>query len=153
MNEYEASIFNLCQKKRCDFNILFFLSFQNIPNDWARGVFSDIESLTNEKLGEVLRKFLKDYKEGSLETKNWPPVISGYTMSKAALNTYTRLLAKKFPHFRINCLCPDFVKTDINQNTGFLSIDEGAEAPVELALLPDDGPSGLFFTKGEVISF
>lgn len=59
----------------------------------------------------------------------------------------------KFPHFRINCLCPDFVKTDINDNTGFLSIDEGAEYPVKLALLQDDGPSGLFFLRGEVISF
>ncbi|KAJ1392617.1 Short-chain dehydrogenase/reductase SDR [Sesbania bispinosa] len=126
---------------------------KNIPNDWARGVFSDIENLTNEKLGEVLSEFLKDYKEGSLETKNWPPVVSGYTMSKTALNAYTRMLANKYPHFRINSICPDFVKTDINQNTGFLSIDEGAESPVKLALLPDNGPSGLFFSRDELFSF
>lgn len=116
-------------------------------------MFSDIKSLTNEKLGEVLREFMKDYKEGALETKNWPHSLSGYTMAKVALNAYTRLLAKKFPHFRINCLCPDFVKTDINQNTGFLTIDEGAECPVRLALLPDDGPSGLFFLRDEVLPF
>ncbi|CAL0315100.1 unnamed protein product [Lupinus luteus] len=129
---------------------------QNIPNEWAREVFGDdIEKnlLTNKKLGEVLREFLRDYKEGSLKTKNWPVVVSGYTMSKAALNAYTRLLAKKFPHFCVNCLCPGFVKTDINQNTGFLSIDEGAECPVKLALLPDNGPSGLFYFMDEVISF
>lgn len=126
---------------------------KNIPNEWARGVFADIEEVTNEKLGEVLREFLKDYKEGCLETKNWPAVVSGYTMSKTALNAYTRMLAKKFPNFRINCICPDFVKTDLNQNTGFLSIDEGAESPVKLALLPDSGPSGLFFSRDEVVSF
>ncbi|XP_061340154.1 (+)-neomenthol dehydrogenase-like [Gastrolobium bilobum] len=124
-----------------------------IPNEWARGVFGDIENLTNEKLEEVLKEFLKDYKEGSLETKNWPGFLSGYTMSKTALNAYTMMLAKKFPRFRINCICPDFVKTDINQNTGFLSIDEGAESPVKLALLPDDGPSGLLFSRDEVFSF
>ncbi|KAK7292631.1 hypothetical protein RJT34_15482 [Clitoria ternatea] len=124
---------------------------QNIPNEWARGVFGDIENLTNEKLGEVLREFLKDYKEGSLETKNWPPAVSGCTMAKAAVNGYTRMLAKKFPHFRINCLCPGFVKTDINQNFGLLSIDEGAENPVRLALLPDNAPSGLFYSKDENI--
>jgi len=124
-----------------------------MPNEWARGVFDDIKNVTNEKLAEVLREFLKDYKEGALETKNWPTFVSGYTMAKAALNSYTRLLALKLPHFRINCLCPDFVKTDINEMKGFLSIDEGAECPVKLALLPDDGPSGLFFLHGEVISF
>ncbi|CAK8560865.1 unnamed protein product [Lathyrus sativus] len=124
-----------------------------MPNDWARGVFNDIQTLTNAKLGEVLGMFLKDYKEGALEDKNWPTFLSGYTMAKAALNSYTRLLAMKFPHFRINCLCPDFVKTDINENTGFLSIDEAAEYPVKLALLQDDAPSGLFFLRGEVISF
>ncbi|XP_061340156.1 (+)-neomenthol dehydrogenase-like [Gastrolobium bilobum] len=126
---------------------------ENIQNEWARGVFGDIENLTNEKLDEVLREFLKDYKEGSLETKNWPTVISGGIMSKTALNAYTRMLAKKFPRFCINSICPGFVKTDINQNAGLLSIDEGAESPVKLALLPDKGPSGLFFARDEVISF
>ncbi|GAU29243.1 hypothetical protein TSUD_362330 [Trifolium subterraneum] len=124
-----------------------------MPNDKAREVFEDIKSLTNQKLDEVLREFLKDYKEEALETKNWPTFLSGYTMAKTALNSYTRLLAMKLPHFRINCICPDFVKTDINANTGILSVDEGAESPVKLALLPDDGPSGLFFLRDEVISF
>ncbi|XP_020213685.1 (+)-neomenthol dehydrogenase [Cajanus cajan] len=126
---------------------------KNIPNEWARGVFSDIENLTSEKLDEVFREFLKDYKEGSLESKNWPSVVSGCTMAKTGVNAYTRMLAKDFPHFRINCVCPGSVKTDINHNQGLLSIDEGAENPVRLALLPDDGPSGLFFSKDEVISF
>ncbi|XP_058744029.1 (+)-neomenthol dehydrogenase-like [Vicia villosa] len=124
-----------------------------IPNDRARGVLDDIKSLTNEKLDEILKEFIKDYKEGALESKNWPKFVSGTTMAKAALNSYTRLLAKKFPHFRINCVCPGFVKTDINENKGFLSIDEGVQCPVNLALLPDEGPSGLFFLRDEVISF
>ncbi|KAK7389999.1 hypothetical protein VNO78_25296 [Psophocarpus tetragonolobus] len=128
-------------------------ALKSVPNDWARGVLSDIENLTKEKLHEVLEEFLKDYKEGSLETKKWPLAISGYTMSKAALNAYTRMLAEKFPRFRINCLCPDFCKTDLNENVGFFSIDEGAECPVRLALLPDNGPSGLFFLREEVLPF
>lgn len=100
----------------------------------------------------MLKEFLKDYKQGYLEIKDWPTSISGYTMSKAALNAYTRKLAKEYPNFRINCICPGFVKTDMNHNIGLLSIDEGAESPVKLALLPDDGPSGLFFYRDEVIS-
>ncbi|KAL1328903.1 (+)-neomenthol dehydrogenase isoform X2 [Arachis ipaensis] len=126
---------------------------KHIPNEWARGLFEDIDNLTNQKLGDVLREFLKDYKQGSLESKNWPIVVSGYTMSKAALNAYTRMLAKKFPNFRVNCVCPGFVKTDLNENTGFMSIDEGAESPVRLALLPDDSPSGQFYSVDEIIPF
>lgn len=61
---------------------MFHLSFKCMPNDWARGVFDDIQSLTNEKLDEVLRMFLKDYKEGALEDKKWPTFLSGYTMAK-----------------------------------------------------------------------
>ncbi|KAL1343746.1 (+)-neomenthol dehydrogenase isoform X2 [Arachis hypogaea] len=126
---------------------------KHIPNEWARGLFEDIDNLTNQKLGDVLREFLKDYKQGSLESKKWPIVVSGYTMSKAALNAYTRMLAKKFPNFRVNCVCPGFVKTDLNENTGFMSIDEGAESPVRLALLPDDSPSGQFYSVDEIIPF
>lgn len=116
-------------------------------------MFNDIQSLTIEKIDEVLKEFQKDFKEGSLETKGWPTFASAYTMSKAALNAYTRMMAKKYPHFHINSVCPGFVKTDMNNNTGQLSVDEGAETPVMLALLPYRGPSGCFFHKGDVIPF
>lgn len=116
-------------------------------------MLSDIDNSTKEKIDEVLKEFEKDYKEGLLEIKGWPTFATAYTMSKAALNAYTRIMAKKYPHFQINSVCPGFVKTDINQNTGNLSIDEGVETPVMLALLPSSGVSGCFFTKGEVIDF
>ncbi|GLT53853.1 hypothetical protein SLA2020_270930 [Shorea laevis] len=126
---------------------------KNMPNEWAKGVLSDAESLTEERVDEVLSEFLKDFKEGSLESKGWPVLMPAYRVSKAAQNAYTRIVAKKYPSFRVNCLCPGFVKTDINYNTGFLTIDEGAEGAVKLALLPNDGPSGLFFHRNEVSTF
>ncbi|PON92025.1 Short-chain dehydrogenase/reductase [Trema orientale] len=124
---------------------------ENISNDWAKKVLShDAESLTENRIDEVLREFLKDFKEGLLESKGWPTFLSAYTVSKAALNAYTRVLAKKHPSFLINCVCPGFVKTDINFNTGILPVEEGAASLVRLALLPNDGPSGLFFVRSEV---
>ncbi|KAI4355022.1 hypothetical protein L6164_003840 [Bauhinia variegata] len=128
-------------------------SLKNVPSERVKTVLSDIESLTKERIDEVIREFLKDYKEGSLESKGWPTRVSGYTVAKAALNAYTRMLANKFPHAKVNCVCPGYVKTDINLNTGILSIDDGAENPAKLALLPDNGPSGLFFSLGEVVPF
>ncbi|PON52897.1 Glucose/ribitol dehydrogenase [Parasponia andersonii] len=126
---------------------------QRISDDWTKKVLSYTESLTEDRIDEVLIGFLKDFKEGSLEVKGWPRFMSPYTVSKAALNAYTRLLAKKHPSFLINYVCPGFVKTDINSNTGILSIEEGAASPIRLPLLSNDGPSCLFFDRSEVSPF
>ncbi|KAK2971838.1 hypothetical protein RJ640_001002 [Escallonia rubra] len=125
----------------------------NIPNEWAKGVLSDAESLTEERVDEVLNEFLKDFQEGALQAKCWPAFLAAYTLSKASMNAYTRILARKYPSFCINCVCPGYVKTDINHNTGILTVEEGAACPVKLALLPDGGPSGLFFVRDEASSF
>nr|XP_011469050.1 PREDICTED: (+)-neomenthol dehydrogenase-like [Fragaria vesca subsp. vesca] len=128
---------------------------ENIPSDRVKEVLStDAEDLSEESVDEILTEFLKDFKEGSLEIKGWPAsFLSGYTVSKAALNAYTRILAKKFPGFRVNSVCPGYVKTDINFNTGVLPVEEGAASVVKLALLPDDGPTGQFFVRSEVSRF
>ena len=132
--------------------VLLVLLIQDIPNELARGVFTDPKNLTEENVEEVLSEFLKDFKEGSLETKGWGH-SSAYVLSKAALNAYTKILAKRYPSFCINCVCPGFVKTDINWNTGKIPVEEGAANPVRLALLPKGGPSGLFFIQQEVSPF
>ncbi|PNX54395.1 (+)-neomenthol dehydrogenase-like protein, partial [Trifolium pratense] len=121
-----------------------------IPDGWPKEVLSDVESLTEEKIDEVLNQYLKDFKEGSLENKGWPiSEMSTYNISKIALNAYTRVVARKYPSICINAVCPGYVKTDINCNTGYLTPDEGAESIVRLALLPHGGPSGLFFIRKE----
>ncbi|XP_048226398.1 uncharacterized protein LOC8261841 [Ricinus communis] len=124
-----------------------------IPNQWAKGLLSDCDSFSEETVDEVLIAFLKDFKEDSLGAKGWPTFLSAYTISKAAMNAHTRILAKKYPNFCINCVCPGSVKTDINNNTGHFSIEEAAIYPVKLALLPKDGPSGLFFLLDQLYNF
>jgi (+)-neomenthol dehydrogenase len=79
--------------------------------------------------------------------------LAAYTVAKASMNAYTRILAKKYPTFRINCVCPGYVITDITANTGFYTTEEGASHPVRLALLPNDGPSGVYYIRNEVSSF
>ncbi|XP_031405759.1 (+)-neomenthol dehydrogenase-like isoform X1 [Punica granatum] len=123
---------------------------QNIPGKSIRDALGDIENLTKDRIDKIFKDFLGDLQQGQLEAKGWPENMSAYKLSKAALNAYTRLLAKDFPSILVNSVCPGFVKTDMTGNNGFLSAAEGAESPVHLALLPETGPSGLFFSKKEV---
>nr|ANA95860.1 menthol dehydrogenase [Mentha x piperita] len=123
------------------------------PNEWAKGVFSSEDSsLNEEKVEEVLHEFHKDFIDGKLQQNNWPPNFAAYKVSKEAVNAYTRIIARKYPSFCINSVCPGFVRTDICYSLGQLSEAEGAEAPVKLALLPRGGPSGSFFFREEALS-
>ncbi|XLR10066.1 (+)-neomenthol dehydrogenase [Arachis hypogaea] len=125
---------------------------KRVSNEWAKGILGDAENLTEERVDEVLNEFLKDFKEGCLERKGWPKVLGAYIISKAAMNAYTRIVAKKYPTICINSVCPGYVKTDITANTGFLTAEEGAASPVKLALL-SNASSGLFYSQNEVSSF
>ncbi|XP_031259991.1 (+)-neomenthol dehydrogenase-like isoform X2 [Pistacia vera] len=126
---------------------------ENVKNEWAKQVLSDAENLTKERVDEVLNEYLKNFKEGSLEAKGWPAFMPAYIVSKAAMNAYTRILAKQYPTLCINCVCPGYVKTDINYNRGILTVEEGAESCVRLALIPDGSLSGMFFSRNEESSF
>ncbi|WCJ27687.1 NAD(P)-binding Rossmann-fold superfamily protein [Euphorbia peplus] len=126
---------------------------EKVQNEWAKEVLSDDEKLSEEKIEEVLNRYLKDFREGSTKSEGWPTICSAYTLSKAALNAYTRIQAKKFQNFRINCVCPGIVKTDLTFSLGEFTIKEGAEVPVMVSLLPNDCPSGCFFDRKEEISF
>ncbi|EOA27610.1 hypothetical protein CARUB_v10023750mg [Capsella rubella] len=127
---------------------------KNLLNEWAKGILSDAENLTEERIDEVINKLLSDLKDDTVKAKDWAYVMSAYVVSKAGLNGYTRILAKKHPEFRVTSVCPGFVKTDINFKTGVLSVEEGASSPVMLALLPHkESPSGCFFDRHQVSEF
>lgn len=126
---------------------------QRIKNEKIRCELSDIEALSEERIEKLLNRFLMDLKDGKLEARGWTTVLPSYSLSKQALNAYTRVLAKRYPEMYINCVHPGFVKSDINWNTGILTPEDGAKGPVMLALLPDGGPSGCFFHQTNLAEF
>ncbi|HEX2442481.1 MAG TPA: SDR family NAD(P)-dependent oxidoreductase [Vicinamibacterales bacterium] len=70
-----------------------------------------------------------------------------YSMSKAAVNAFTRILAATY-HSRgvlANSVDPGWVRTDMGGPSAPRSVEEGADTIVWLATLPDDGPTGGFF--------
>ena len=114
---------------------------------------NDVDELSVERLDDIVNEYLKDAKEEKLHDKGWPTQTCAYTISKAAINAYTRIMAKSYPSLLINCVCPGFIKTDMTSNTGFFTVDVGARGPVMLAMLPEGGLSGLFFQKMEPSTF
>lgn len=87
-----------------------------------------------------------------MESKGWPINYSAYIVSKATLNAFTRILAKKYTTIVISSVNPGYTSTDLNHNSGVLSVEEGAKGPVMLALR-DGGSSGLYYDRMEVSSF
>ena len=75
------------------------------------------------------------------------PAGLAYPSSKAALNMITAMYARELRDtpIKVNAANPGYTKTDLNRNSGFRSVTEGAEATVYLATLPADGPSGILW--------
>ena len=129
------------------------LFYQFVPSERVRMELNDVDVLSIETVDEIVNEFLKDVKDDMLHDKGWPNQTSAYTISKAAMNAYTRIVAKSYPSLLINCVCPGFVKTDMTSNTGLFTVEVGAKGPVMLAFLPKAGPSGFFFEKMEASTF
>ena len=77
----------------------------------------------------------------------------GYRVSKTGLNVLTRMLTAELAeeNVLVNSVCPGWVRTDMGTQSARLSVEEGADTPVWLATLPDDGPRGGFFRNREPI--
>jgi NAD(P)-dependent dehydrogenase (short-subunit alcohol dehydrogenase family) len=75
---------------------------------------------------------------------------AAYRSSKTALNALTVYYAQALAEegFKVNALAPGLRATDLNARAAASGGDpaEAAAGAVRLALLPDDGPSGQFFS-------
>jgi NAD(P)-dependent dehydrogenase (short-subunit alcohol dehydrogenase family) len=73
-----------------------------------------------------------------------------YSSSKAALNMITVRYAQALPEVKFNIATPGevanrkFAATDMNNHTGQLTVTEGTDSIIRLAMIGADGPTGTF---------
>ncbi|KAH6765988.1 hypothetical protein C2S52_016971 [Perilla frutescens var. hirtella] len=126
-----------------------------VPDEHRRKELGDIDTLTEEKIDKILDEFLQDVQQGAkaMEANGWQKMLPAYSISKVTLNAHTRLVAKNYPNMCINCVHPGYVNTDLNWRTGPMTVEEGAQGPVMLALLPEGGATGCYFDRTNVAHF
>ncbi len=76
-----------------------------------------------------------------------------YDASKTALNAFTVHLAQALhgTKIKVNSAHPGWVKTDMGGSAAPMEVSEGGKTSVQLATLPDDGPTGGYFHLGKPI--
>jgi NAD(P)-dependent dehydrogenase (short-subunit alcohol dehydrogenase family) len=75
--------------------------------------------------------------------------LLAYNSSKTALNAATVEFAKELRGtlVKVNSADPGYTATDMNNQQGPRSVEQGARVAVRLATLPEDGPTGGFFDE------
>ena len=78
-----------------------------------------------------------------------------YSMSKTALNAFTRILAQTYRDsgVLVNAVDPGWVRTDMGGPSAPRSPEKGADTIVWLATLPDGGPTGRFFRDRRAVEW
>ncbi|KAI4319014.1 hypothetical protein MLD38_032664 [Melastoma candidum] len=124
-----------------------------------RQKLGDLDTLTEEFIDHTIDRFLEQVDEGTWSSGGWPKMFTDYSVSKLAVNAYTRLTARimssrpEGERISVNCYCPGWVKTAMTGWAGNVSVEEGADTGVWLALLPGQAVNGKLFAERREINF
>ncbi|XP_053399798.1 carbonyl reductase [NADPH] 1-like [Mercenaria mercenaria] len=110
-----------------------------------------VPDLDVAKVEELMTKFVNSAKDGSYEKKGW--CQSAYGCSKIGVTLLSFAQQKEFnkdsrADIVVNACCPGYVDTDMTSHKGKKTIDQGADTPLYLALLPPNTTS----PKGNYVS-
>ncbi|RVW66724.1 Short-chain dehydrogenase/reductase 2b [Vitis vinifera] len=108
-----------------------------IEDSALRGQLEDVDSLSEEVIDQMVHTFVEQVKDGTWTSAGWPQTFTDYSVSKLAVNCYTRIMAK--------------VLSD--RPEGNVSVEEGADTGVWLALLPDQSVTGKIFAERREVHF
>jgi carbonyl reductase 1 len=103
--------------------------------------------LSRAELTTLMHDFVDAVAVGSYLAAGWPS--SAYSVSKMGIAALAGVLARELAAdprgILVNTACPGWVRTAMGGKSAPRSVEQGAETPVWLALLPDGGPQGGVF--------
>ncbi|XP_055331327.1 carbonyl reductase [NADPH] 3-like [Paramacrobiotus metropolitanus] len=115
------------------------------------------DDLTILELEKMVQDYIRTAEDNKLENSGYPGAFGPYAFSKILVTALTRVQQRMFDRQNknqdivVNAVCPGFVATDMNQHQGFKTIEQGADSPVYLALLPPQ-QNDLVHPRGQLIS-
>lgn len=130
-----------------------------IQDATLREKLTNLETLSEELIDKTVSSFLQQVEDETWQSGGWPQTFTDYSVSKLAVNAYTRLVAKELcdrpqgEKIYINCYCPGWVKTAMTGWAGNISPEVAADTGVWLALLSDQAITGKFFAERREINF
>ncbi|KAH9558706.1 hypothetical protein CY35_06G021900 [Sphagnum magellanicum] len=144
---------------------------KNLENKDHVKTLSDREHLTEDFVDSFVNHYLKDVVDGSQKEGGWPNwtvLVNSpfgrpgetYSVSKVAVIAYVSalhntLVAQPGSGKKINVFScsPGFVATDLNNNRGTKTVEEGADTPVWLALHSPEEGIGKLWAERKVVDF
>jgi len=101
-------------------------------------------ALTLSGLSQLVDDFESDVQAGRHAARGWGR--SNYGLSKLAVISATKVLAREEPAIKVNACCPGYCDTDMSSHRGPRSAADGAQNAVVLATMPAaECPSGAFY--------
>jgi NAD(P)-dependent dehydrogenase (short-subunit alcohol dehydrogenase family) len=101
-----------------------------------------VPGMAGRRFGRVV-----NVSSGAGQLSDMSTYAPAYSISKAALNAFTKVLAATYRSrgVLVNAVDPGWVRTDMGGRHAPRSVEQGADTIVWLATLDDRGPSGGFF--------
>lgn len=120
-----------------------------------KGRFKD-PNLTMDGLKQLMTEFVRLAKENKHQEAGWPNTAYGVSKIGVTVMSFLQqrqLDAESAQDIVVNACCPGYVATDMSSFKGHKTIDQGAETPVMLALLPSKitSPRGQFLSEKQVV--
>ena len=128
-------------------------SLKNYSSEIQSAFHDSANQSTMNSLDSILQRYISSVKSSSERQAGFPSGTA-YSVSKAAENAMTAILAKTNPEAQINCCCPGWVATDMGKMVGSKppkSTEEAARIPLKLGFKDIGVVSGKYWGNDSVM--